>query len=300
MIKSFTITNHMNDMLKIDLEHPESSGFIVNSVSGLGAVKADINTTKLISTDGVVFNSARVNERNIVFDLMFMKTDFETIEDIRQKTYRFFPVKSKIDIVVETDNRNLKTKGYVESNTPNIFSKEENTQISIICPEPYFHSAGDKNVTTFYGVESKFEFPFSNESTTNPLIVFGEIRNNAENYIEYTGDSEVGVVVKIFALGQVKNPKIYNVKTNEFVKIDTSKISYGIKAGDNIIINSIKGRKGITLIRDGEEINIIYSLDKQTTWLQLRNGTNVFAFTSDEGTSNIQLQIENDIIYEGV
>ena len=46
MIKSFTITNHMNDMLKIDLEHPESSGFIVNSVSGLGAVKADINTTK--------------------------------------------------------------------------------------------------------------------------------------------------------------------------------------------------------------------------------------------------------------
>lgn len=300
MIKSFTITNHMNDMLKIDLEHPESSGFIVNSVSGLGAVKADINTTKLISTDGVVFNSARVNERNIVFDLMFMKTDFETIEDIRQKTYRFFPVKSKIDIVVETDNRNLKTKGYVESNTPNIFSKEENTQISIICPEPYFYSAGDKNVTTFYGVESKFEFPFSNESTTNPLIVFGEIRNNAENYIEYTGDSEVGVVVKIFALGQVKNPKIYNVRTNEFVKIDTSKISYGIKAGDNIIINSIKGRKGITLIRDGEEINIIYSLDKQTTWLQLRNGTNVFAFTSDEGTSNIQLQIENDIIYEGV
>lgn len=300
MIKSFTIINHMNDLLKIDLERPDASGFIVNSVSGLGAVNADINTTKLASTDGSIFNSARLNERNIVFDLMFMKTPSETIEDIRQKTYRFFPVKSRIDIVVETDNRILKTSGYVESNTPNIFSKEENTQISIICPEPYFRSASDKNVTVFYGAEPNFEFPFSNESVTNKLIIFGYIQNNTVKYIEYTGDSEVGVIIKMFAKGPVKNPKIYNFKTNEFVKIDTSKIINGIMKDDIIIINSIKGRKSVKLIRNGKETNIIHSLDKQTSWLQLRNGINQFAFMSDEGTSNIRLQIENDVIYEGV
>ena len=47
----------------------------------------------------------------------------------------------------------------------------ETTQISIVCPDPYFYSAGPDgtNTTIFYGVEPLFEFAFSNESLTESL-----------------------------------------------------------------------------------------------------------------------------------
>ena len=87
-----------------------------------------------------------------------------------------FRQKKSVEIIIETDNRYVRTSGYVESNEPNIFSSQEGTSISIICPDPFFYSAGEdgNNVTDFYSIDPMFEFPFSNESLTEPLLVFGD------------------------------------------------------------------------------------------------------------------------------
>ena len=43
MIKSVTITNHLDESIKLDLFNPEESGFIIKNIEGLGPVKANIN-----------------------------------------------------------------------------------------------------------------------------------------------------------------------------------------------------------------------------------------------------------------
>ena len=108
----------------------------------------------------------------------------------------------------------------MESNDPNIFSSQEGTQISIICPDPYLYSAGKGgvNTTVFYGIDSIFEFPFSNESLTEPLIIFGTIQNKTENVITYKGDSEIGVTIQIHAIGEATNVTIYNTGTRQSLK----------------------------------------------------------------------------------
>ena len=290
MIRAVTVTNYLGESKRFELAFPEESGFAVQSISGLGPSKADINTTEISTNDGSLYNSARVNSRNIVMSLKLM----------------FNPIKKKVTLLIETDNRICETYGYVESNEPDIFSSDETTQISIVCPDPYFYSAGPDgtNTTIFYGVEPLFEFAFSNESLTESLIEFGEIKNETEQTVYYSGDAEIGVVITIHAIGNVRNITIYNTGTREVMRIDTDKLEQltgsGMVAGDEIIISTIKGDKSITLLRNGIYTNILNCLDKDSDWFQLSKGDNIFAYVVEEGTTNVQFKIENRTAFEGV
>ena len=307
MIYSIVVTNYLGDRIKLELGKPDVSGFLIKSITGLGPAKANVNTTEVSTNDGSLFNSARLSQRNIVLDMVFINTVYgESIEDLRQKSYKYFPLKKSVELTIETDNRYVKTNGYVESNEPNIFSSQEGTQISIICPDPYFYSAGEdgNNVTNFYSIDPMFEFPFSNESLDEPLLVFGEIQIKTEGVITYHGDSEIGVMIYIHAIGPATNINIYNTETREVMRINTEKISSltgkGIVASDDIVINTAKGEKSITLIREGVSYNILNCLDKNTDWFTLAKGDNIFAFTADSGVTNLQFRVENKVIYEGV
>ena len=88
MIHSITVTNYLGDSITLELTRPEQSGFIVKSVDGLGPAKGNVNTVEVSTNDGGVFNSARLNIRNPVLDLVFLETATETIEDIRHKSYK--------------------------------------------------------------------------------------------------------------------------------------------------------------------------------------------------------------------
>lgn len=304
MIHSITVTNYLGDSIVLELARPEQSGFIVKSVEGLGPAKGNVNTVEVSTNDGGVFNSARLSIRNPVLDLVFLETNTETIEDIRHKSYKYFPVKKKVKLLIETDNRVSEIEGYVEHNEPAIFSNQEGCQISIICPYPYFYSAGESNITIFSGIEPLFEFPFENESLVTDLLEMGEVQNSAEQVITYNGDAEIGVTIIIYAIGDASNVTIYNAGTREVMRIDTDKLAAltgdGIVAGDEITIKTTKGDKSITLLRGGVTTNILNCLDKNADWFQLVKGDNVFVYTAETGNSNLQFRIENRVIYEGV
>lgn len=305
MIKRVRVTNYLNEHIDVILDDPEPEhGLIIKSMSGLGPPKAAVSMTDLATMDGSMFNSARAEKRNITLNFLFTFTP--TIEDTRQLTYKYFPIKKPVTLLIETDNRIMETTGIVESNEPDIFSKEESNNISILCEDPFFYSAGENgtNTTVFYGIEPLFEFVFSNESVTQPLLEFGSIENETEKTVYYNGDSEVGIAIDIYAMGDAGDISIYNTGTREFMKISNDKISSitgsGIIAGDRITISTVRGNKGITLLRNGIYTNILNALDRDSDWLQLAKGTNVFAYTSTQGALDLQFKITNRILYEGV
>ena len=367
MIKSVVITNYLGESIEFELRAPEKTGLYVQSITGLGPGKANINTTSIATDDGSIYNSARAEERNIVMTLGFMMVPgiTETIEDARHLTYKYFPKKKPINFYILTDSRELETIGYVESNEPDIFSKESTTQISIICPDPLFYSAGEEgtNVTRFNGVDFKFEFPFDSDSIGKevtiipgiakekqllvevlpetgdknlyyfvpdetptyfkeyiwianawryvatrryfePAIEMGSIENLKERNIYYAGDAETGVVFSIHAVGQADMITIYNVLTREKMALDTEKLATltgsGIVAGDEITISTIKGDKYVRLLRAGVFYNVLNILDKQADWFQLAKGDNVFTYTAQYGSSNLQFKILNRVAFEGI
>ncbi len=302
MIKSITIINPKGESLELDLFHPEKSGLIVKSITGLGPPKANINSTDLATADGALYSSARASTRNIVFNLQFMFAP--TIEDVRQKTYKYFPLKKEVTIRVETDNRSLETSGYVESNIPDIFSKEEGAQISILCLDPFFYDP-IPSVTQFATVTPNFEFPFSNESVGEDLIEFGILNLDTRSILDYHGDVDTGVLITIHAFGKVTGPIIvYNVETHESIKIDLDRIKTLIgreySNGDDIIISTVSGDKYVQVLHDGKYTNAISAIEKLADWFQISVGKNIFNFTVKEGISNIAMTFSYRNAYGGI
>lgn len=302
MIKSITVTNESGERLYLDITKPYDTGFLVGSITGLGPVKANINTTEVITNDGSLFNSARLNQRNIVITFGYLPVP--TVEDVRQLSYKYFPIKKRITLEIETDNRKAVVEGYVESNEPQIFSKQEAASISIICPKAFFKASEGTEVHVFRGVTKLFEFPFENEDPVTPMLELGNIEEKTQQNIFYTGDSDVGMTMYIKALGEIGDIIIYNVRTREQMRIMEDRLKKqtgsGLVYGDEIIINTNRGEKGLKLFREGVETNILNCLDKGTSWLQLTKGDNLLAYSASRGGENLEFRIENDIIYEGI
>lgn len=322
MIKSVTAKNYLGEEVKIVLTDDEPKhGLLLKSIDGLGPAKAAINTTSLVTSDGSFYNSSRLEERNIKIAFYF----FDDIEEARNLTYKYFPIKRYVDLIIETTEKTLRTRGYVESNEPDIFSKQETTNISIICPDPYFYDAGPNGITTtvFSGIDGMFEFPFDCnivadtsallDDASNPIkdnnsepingtqygeieyIEFGQINTYPSRNIEYIGDAEVGIKIYMHMLSMASNIAIYDLTTRE-----TFKLNADFKSGDDIIINTKRGEKSVTLIRNSIEYNIINTMAMDSTWFVLHKGKNLFTFKASTGTENIEVRIENETVYEGV
>lgn len=320
MLKDVTITNYLGKSVTYSFEGPtleDESGLLITEIEGLGPVKATVNMTQLATADGDIFNSKRLQGRNIVIKARF--TYAKTIEEARLLSYKYFPIGHPVTFRIHTDNRLAQTTGYVESNEPEIFSDESDVQISILCESPWFTSVSEdgSQQTNFSNVVAMFEFPYyklewedeprghyENPSLTEPLTEFGRIINKKENTVYYEGDAETGCKIELHAIGDVEQVSIYNVKTGEKMVIDTDKLltmtGNKIIYGDTIIINTVKGNKYITLIRNGVSTNILNVLGKDSTWFQLARGDNLFAYTADYGEENIQFMVETQILFEGV
>lgn len=301
MIKSVIATNYLGESLKMGIGDPDESGLLISSIDGLGPEEAEISITELAATDGAVYNSSRIASRNIVMNILFQGNP--TIEDSRYLTYRVFPLKKMLNLIVITDTRALQIDGYVESNSPDIFNKQEGTSISIICPSPFFYSLSESNIY-IAGIEPMFEFPFCNDSLKENLLIFSEIRDRYENVVYYEADVETGVVMNIHFLGPSTGISIYNMVTGDLMTIDTDKLAKivgsAIQAYDDLIISTVTGQKGLTFWRNGKSYNVLNCLDRESDWLKLDVGMNVLVFSAKTGNKNIQIDIRYYPLFEGV
>lgn len=306
MLKKVIITNYLGKSVEYSFDNPtleDSSGLLITEIQGLGPVKANVNMTQLATADGDIYNSSRLNGRNIVIKARFTYAD--TIEDARLLSYKFFPIGHKLTFHIETDNRIAETEGYVESNEPDIFSDESDMQVSVLCESPWFLSVDEdgRQQTNFSNVVAMFEFPFQNLGH-DPVTEFGRIINKKESTVYYDGDAETGCRIEIHAIGNVEMVTIYNVKTGDKMIIDTNKLEtltgHKLISGDTVIINTVKGNKFINLIREGVTTNILNVLGKDAEWFQLVKGDNLFAYTAEYGEANIQFMVETQILFEGV
>lgn len=227
------------------------------------------------------------------------------IEEARHRSYKYFPTKKKLTLEFETDERVAVIDGYVESNDPTIFSSEEYTQISILCPNPYFRSKTPVEVV-FTGVEptGMFEFPFENDSLDEKLIVMGEIKEDKIYDVQYNGDADTGMLITMQAKGDVTKLNIYNTQTREKMSFDDAKIfqitgGY-IQQGDIITVSTVKGEKYARLQRGVKVYNILNALARDSDWIQLTQGSNSIGYTAERGIDSLAFKIDYYVLYEGV
>lgn len=304
MIYSIDVTNFKGETINIDLFNPEASGLLISDITGITPIGANINTTNYGVLDGAVYNSARIDPRQI--NIMMYLLEKPTIEITRQEIlYRHFPLKKPVKIRFNTDRRSSVITGYVESVETPIFTDKEETNVSILCPDPFFYE-DEVRTKRLLRALPEFEFPFSNESLTEKLICFGDIYDDPMSIINYEGDGEIGCTIHLRAKGNnpVVNPTIFDVYNNQKLTVNTEKIKtitgYDFKAGDEIIISSVAGKKYMNYQHGGVYQDIINAFPLRMTWFTLKSGANLFGIKAEQNFENLTMEIEYIPTYEGV
>ena len=259
----------------------------VYKIEGLNPPQATINSSVNTTTDGSSINSVRLDNRNIV-----IYTTIEgDVEANRINLYKYFPVKKTVKLYFTNSSREIYIEGTVEVIECDLFTNRQVAQISLICPKPYFKGV-ENLVTTFSDVSSMFQFPFS---AGKAGVEVSAISTNQRRSIINTGDAETGVIIKLFAIGTVVNPIIYDVLKRTYLRLNFTMLT-----SDTIVINTNVGEKSIELIRDGVTYNAMGYMAQDSTWFIMEAGDNVFTYDADSGNSNLQLTFTTAILYSGV
>lgn len=289
---TFKIENTNGEIF--ELSH-NTQNYAVVGVSGLTRPQTTINTSTGGGLDGAFFNSTRVEMRNIVIDII-LQGDIETN---RQRLYRIFPQKTACTVYFQNKNRNVQISGYVEILDGDLFTQREAVQISIICPRPFWQ---DMNAiyTELSNVLKMFQFPFAIAEI--PGVPMSEIMDNPICTVNNSGDVPCGCIITVniasdAAAGtQIRNLRIYNVTTQEFMGFGT----YPFEPGDEITINTLSGQLSATLNRSGAITNLLNWVVSGSSWFKLHVGENRFTFTTANDSEAVGITFKTAMLYGGV
>lgn len=377
MIKTVTVTNYVGDSITIDMRNPRNSlipegyEFLISNIEGLDPPNASINISNMATGDGGYFNSARLNTRNIILTIIpvdeppvdwekengewkwVRKTSPRTYPDIqsaRRAIYKYFPVKKPVTLLFDTDSKDISGRyikasinGYVEDDNASIFGTTlASSQISIVCPDPYFHSIVSDELEFTYGVKpniffgsnlrisdledymdndehdadgaSPGAFPFGgiylNRTPVlrNKGFVFCkriDAESSSTGIFGYDGDTDTGVIVYLRIVGgSPGNITVANATDNTTMTIDVEKIRYltghALMPDDVVIIDTHRGKKSVTLYRNGVYLNVLGCLSRNSDWITLKQGPNIMSFSAASGQQYVKVTFESEMLYEGL
>ena len=156
--------------------------------------------------------------------------------------------------------------------------------IQATCPFPLFSSV-DETVVPFDSSAKLFRF--SPDFGQVAPLVFATTERLYNTRINNPGGFATGVTIQITFVGNVTNPKIRDLKTNQAIGVDKSFV-----AGDRLTICTISGRKAVTVRHeDNSEENYIRHRSIDTVWLQLAPGANIWAIECSELTQRANMRV---------
>lgn len=249
------------------INRPDTDLFEVRDIIGLGPVKADVNTTPKGSVDGTFFSGANVGERNIVLTLG-LNPDWNewTVSRLRRLLDKYFMSKQTIRLVFETmEFSPVEISGYIESNEPNMFSKDPEHQISIICPDLYFKSVDQVHIDGVVGED--------------PLE------------IDYEGNIETGITVSVMRGADLVEPTLIGIRVMDpfesSIEVDhgaSSLVAFHV----NLNMRSIPGEKYVrnVVLVGGIITNLLNEATITNRWPIIGPGTTTFEVYSNAGAQN--------------
>lgn len=274
------IKNKRGEVLNLSTDHR-----YVPVLTGTGPPAATINRSKVAVSDGTMFNSSSVDERNLLLTI-YIKRD---VARARRNLYRYIATKEPITVYYQEDDLDVYIEGYVETAEINPWELNQNMQISIICNMPYWQDVAE-TYTDASNVAALLEFPFYTDSEGMELSV---VDTAASTIIENSGTVAAGVIFELTATVRSLQPRIYNLSTGEYMGFYVD-----LFPSDRLIIDTHTGKKSVTYVHDGVAHNYINTLMEGSTWLQMAVGSNEYSYTVDEGECTLGIYHTN--MYIGV
>lgn len=131
----------------------------------------------------------------------------------------------------------------------------------------------------------QFRFP-TGFGQANP-VVFATTDKLFNTRIHNPGGFATGVTIRIDFIGDVVNPRIKDLQTNQLIGVNRA-----FANGDQLTMVTVPGHKSMTLRHeDQSEENVIKNRHVSTSWLQLAPGSNIWAVECDDLQQRVNMQV---------
>lgn len=243
---------------------PSNDPVHVFNVEGLGPVKAEISSTPFATGRGELYQGGSTGKRNIVLTLG-LNPDWEeqTMSTLRQLLYRYFMPEEWCKLRFFTDYLpTVDIEGYVEGFEPNIFSKDPEIQVSIICPKPDFIEA---NATVLSGLvdDGTTEIAYTYVGTVETGL---ELRiDSTPANTSYNGDLTITNVA--YEIPQIFVAENVLINTTKYFKLSS--------------VRNAKRVQNISAI-DGAPTNLLAKVTAESNWPVIKPGENVLTVAASE------------------
>lgn len=268
--------------------------FIISNAEALHGVEVETSESESPYTDGSEIDNVKALPRGIELTLTLRGNIQQSIDFITSY------VKSKQVVTLReiSNGRDITIKGIVNISPYNRMQRLCKLVLSIYCNKPYWEDI-EEVVGIIDDVINLLYFPSEGQYFTANGRPFGVVNNSLTKDLINDGDTITGALFTIAATGEVVNPQI-NCDSGEQVG-NFMRFNLTLQDGDELIINTIKGEKYLTL-NGSDTYNGTPLLDllefKGVDWLQLEQGTNKFAITVASGQQNVYFNASYKRLYE--
>lgn len=262
-------------------------------VEGLDTLENDINTISTINQVGSSFVSNNIESREIDLVLRVRVTE-DNYKDIKRKFFKVFNPSLEGEFILTNPKSDKKLNVRVRNtpkfeNTDYFYYKE--VSITLVALDPAWKDTQETktNIAIWQG---SFTFPLF---IPTEGIKMGYREPSLIANVNNLGDIQTGIRIEFKALGTLVNPKLINVDTQDFIKINKTMVKDEV-----ITVTTDFANKKITCNKNGVIENAFHFLDLYSTFLQLELGDNLFRYDADEGLDNLEVSIYHTSRYLGV
>jgi len=255
---------------KIDLY--SDIGIRLVSADGIG-FSSDISSMQLYGLDGSIYQNSTLPQRGISLVIQYIGAKWKhEISKLRlnsllnrKKELRLRYITDNIDAYIECRTEQVSTP-------PNTYPMV--TQISLICPDPYWRKSGDNSIV-MAGIIPLFEFIIGIPESG---MEFGDIKAGTITDLWNGGTVESGALFIITAKGSCAKPKLTNLRTGQFIEVPAF-----MDAGDVLEICTERGKKGVWITRGGIRQSCFDRCTVGSEFFQLACGSNPIKYSFESG-----------------
>lgn len=276
-------------------------------VTGLESSDIEISTSDNALIDGASVDGKKIRPRSIHIEASFRSN--ANLPENRANIIKFFNPKytGKALITCMGVSRNIEyeLEGWKFKKQANMDQKLT-IVADLICPDPYMLNVDNfgKNMAS---ISSLFGFPWrittkrQSDIKSFPVEARGMLLGalptgfrtlHKEVVLANDGDVPTGVQIQfVAARGPVKNPKITDIKSGKYMRINVD-----MQEGDVLLLDTNERHQIITLNGD----NYYQHIDRKSEPFQLEAGKNYLEYDADEDYTNLDVNLYYTPKYLGV
>lgn len=252
--------------------------FLLESVEGRGGIDANVQMQTAPYQDGATHIDTLLSTRSLTLNVNLIAESRDELNSLRHQISSVFNPKLGKGTLIYSNGATERKIEVVVDGSPAFPTGDakgkwfQRTAINLIAPDPYWMDIFVENykLEDFVGnFRFKFHFPVRFATRGDSRILLNK------------GDVPTPIVVEF--RGAAVNPKITNVTTGEFIRVNRT-----IPPGYKLILDTSFGNKRVEIIApDGVVQNAFHYIDLESTFFNLDVGETKFSFITEGGNPEV-------------